>query len=53
MRVNPAIHAFTSSTIRKLYSTADDYKSLHGHISYQPANKVEFKTDKLAIFDSS
>ena len=37
----------------RMYSTTAEYHSLSDHASYEPARKVQFTGDKLAVFDNT
>ena len=53
MRLQQRNLAFAATPIHRFYSTTEDYKNLEGHAIYQPMNAVEFKTDKVVLFDST
>lgn len=36
----------------RMYSSANEYRSLNDALFYEPANPVQFKTDRLTVFDN-
>ena len=53
MQSNRVLLRFQSSvSMRRLYSTSTEFKTLAGHATYQPSHPVKID-DKLVVFDST